>query len=188
IKLKTFTVGFGGSEFDESAYARGVSEALGTEHVEFAVSAAAALQTAADLPEIADEPIGDSSLIPTLMVSRLARQPGKVALSGDGADELFGGYARYAHCGRFVERSRLVRGLYFLSAEVLDALPRSLVARAYAIARSGGPRFAAINDKLRKFVRMTGASDEFHAYDSAISEWSAREASLLVSAGASVDH
>src|SRR5215467_6042357 len=52
IKLKTFTIGFGGSEFDESAYARGVSEALGTEHVEFAVSSAAALQTAADLPEI----------------------------------------------------------------------------------------------------------------------------------------
>jgi asparagine synthase (glutamine-hydrolysing) len=180
IRLKTFTIGFSGSEFDESSYARGVSEVLGTEHVEFPVSPDAALAAAAELADIADEPIGDSSLIPTLMVSRLARQHVKVALSGDGADELFGGYARYAYCGRFVERSPIVRGLYFLSGEFLDLLPRGLVARAYAIASAGGPRFAAISDKLRKFVSMTRASSEFEAYDAAISEWAGSESCRLV--------
>lgn len=180
FRLRTFTIGFGGSEFDESAYARTVARILGTEHVEFAVSPQSALHTAQELPDIADEPIGDSSLVPTLMVSRLAREHVKVALSADGADELFGGYARYAYCGRFVEQSRLVRSLYSLSGEILDTLPRQFVARAYAISRGRGQRFAAINDKLRKFVRMSQARKEFDAYDTAISEWPAHEAHTLL--------
>jgi asparagine synthase (glutamine-hydrolysing) len=186
IKLKTFTIGFAGSEFDESPYARAVAQLLGTEHVEFDVSPQVALQTASDITDIADEPIGDSSLVPTLMVSRLARQYVKVALSADGADELFGGYARYAYCGKFVARSAFVRGLYSLSSEILDALPQPIVARAYAISRGGGPRYAAINDKLRKFVRMSKSKREFDAYDSVISEWPGREARALLAHAPSV--
>jgi len=91
IKLNTFTIGYGDSEFDERVYARTVAQILGSTHVELAVSPKAAVDLAAEIPEIADEPIGDSSLIPTLMVSRLARRDVKVALSADGADELFGG-------------------------------------------------------------------------------------------------
>jgi asparagine synthase (glutamine-hydrolysing) len=173
FKLKTFTIGFGSSEFDESDYARTVATTLGTEHFEFSLSPQLAVDTVAEIPDIADEPIGDSSLVPTLLVSRLARRHVKVALSADGADELFGGYARYAYCGRFVNQSRLVRGLYSLSGEILDSLPPEVVARGYAITRGGGPKFAAINDKLRKFIRMSKASDEFDAYDAAISEWPA---------------
>jgi asparagine synthase (glutamine-hydrolysing) len=180
FRLRTFTIGFGASEFDESAYARAVADALGSEHIEFSVSPQSVLDTASEVIEIADEPIGDSSLIPTLMVSRLARSYVKVALSADGADELFGGYARYAYCGDFVQHSRFVRGLYFLSGEILDSLPPGVVARAYAIARSGGPRFTAIGDKLRKFVRMVQARDEFDAYDAAISEWPTRQARGLL--------
>jgi asparagine synthase (glutamine-hydrolysing) len=180
IKLKTFTIGFAGSEFDESPYARAAAQLLGTEHVEFDVSPQIALQTASDITDIADEPIGDSSLVPTLMVSRLARQYVKVALSADGADELFGGYARYAYCGKFVARSAFVRGLYSLSSEILDALPQPIVEHAYAISRGGGPRYAAINDKLRKFVRMSKSKREFDAYDSVISEWPERGAHALL--------
>jgi asparagine synthase (glutamine-hydrolysing) len=174
--LRTFTIGYGASEFDETVYARQVAEGLGAEHTEFIVSGQAALDLTTELPNIADEPIGDSSLIPTLMVSRLARQHVKVALSADGADELFGGYARYGYCGDFVNRnSRLVKGLYRLSGSVLDQMPPQLIAKAYAITRGGGPKFAAINDKLRKFVRMSQARDAFSAYNSAVSEWSPKE-------------
>ena len=181
FKLKTFTIGYGASEFDETEYARTVAKTLDSEHVELLVSPQSAVDVAAELPEIADEPIGDSSLIPTLLVSRLARRYVKVALSADGADELFGGYARYKYCGDFVEqRSRIVKGLYHLSAEMLDHLPPALIARGYAMARGGGPKFAAINDKLRKFVRMSQAKDEFAAYDAAISEWSTRKSRDLV--------
>ena len=182
FRLRTFTIGFDGSEFDESAYARIVADAVGAQHVQFSVSAQTALDTAASIPDIADEPIGDSSLIPTLLVSRLARQHIKVALSADGADELFGGYARYSYCGQFLEQSRMARSLYWLSGEIIDTLPPALIARTYAFSRGRGARFAAINDKLRKFVRMARATREFDAYDAAISEWPQTQARALVPA------
>jgi asparagine synthase (glutamine-hydrolysing) len=185
VELNTFTIGYGQSEFDESVYARQVADALGAKHTEFAVSAQAALDLAVEIPEIADEPIGDSSLVPTLMVSRLAREHVKVALSADGADELFGGYARYAYCGAFMSQTRLMRGLYHLSAEILDRLPPRLIARTYAMARAGGPKFAAIEDKLRKFTRMSRAHDTFAAYDAVVSEWPTDDCrSLLANASA----
>jgi asparagine synthase (glutamine-hydrolysing) len=179
FKLKTFTIGFESAEFDESTYARSVAAHLETEHQEFIVSPQSVLDTVSDVLDIADEPIGDSSLLPTLIVSRLARRHVKVALSADGADELFGGYARYAYCGTFVQQSKAVRALYWLSGDILEQLPPRMLARAYAIARGGGSRFAAINDKLRKFVRMSKGTTEFEAYDAAISEWSFGESRAL---------
>jgi asparagine synthase (glutamine-hydrolysing) len=180
LRLRTFTIGFGASEFDETQYARSVAASLGTEHVEYNVSHQAALDLVAEIPSIADEPIGDSSLIPTLMVSRLARKHVKVALSADGADELFGGYARYAYCGDFLDRSSLMKAMYRLSANLIEQLPPALISTAYSVSRAGGPKFAAINDKLRKFVRMTRAHDSFDAYEAAISEWSPESASRLL--------
>lgn len=179
-KLRTFTIGFGASEFDESRYAHMVSATLGTDHLNLTVSPESVLAAVDEIVEIADEPIGDSSLIPTLSVSRLAREHVKVALSADGADELFGGYARYAYCGDLIRHSKFVRSLYWLSAEIIDVLPPAIVARAYALSRGRGPRFAAINDKLRKFVRMARTHDEFEAYDAAISEWGSREVGNVV--------
>lgn len=180
MKLNTFTIGYGDSEFDETVYARTVAQVVDSNHVELAVSARAAVDAVAEIPEIADEPIGDSSLIPTLLVSRLARKDVKVALSADGADELFGGYARYTYCGDFVRRrSRFLRALYCLSAEMLDRLPSGLIASGYAMTRGGGAKFAAIDDKLRKFVRMSRARDPFEAYEGAISEWPASQARSL---------
>ena len=180
-KLQTFTIGFGDSEFDETPFARTVAGILGSNHMEFAVSPQAALDATLEIPAIADEPIGDSSLVPTLLVSRLARQHVKVALSADGADELFGGYARYAYCGQFLGASNFVRGLYRLSASVLEQMPPSLIRRAYEISRGGGHKFAAINDKLRKFVRMSRSHDEFEAYSATASEWTSRDAAQLLS-------
>src|SRR5581483_1174850 len=75
--------------------------------------------------------------------------------------------------------SVLAKALYQLSAETLDRLPAGLVAGAYAAVRGRGPKFAAIEDKLRKFVRMSRARDAFGAYEAAISEWSASEVHRL---------
>ena len=187
LKLNTFTIGYADSEFDERQYARIVAKTLESTHVELTVSPEMAVDLAEQIPQIADEPIGDSSLLPTLMVSKLARQSVKVALSADGADELFGGYARYAYCAAFVRRrSRLVRGLYWLSAEILDQLPPELIARGYALTRRGGPRFAAINDKLRKFVRMARSRNTFEAYDAAISEWTASQVNSFLARDACI--
>jgi asparagine synthase (glutamine-hydrolysing) len=93
--LKTFTIGFNEQNYDESKWAKKIAEYLGTEHTEMFCSINEALEIIPKLPEIYDEPFGDSSAIPTYLVSKLAKQKVKVILSGDGGDEFFGGYDKY---------------------------------------------------------------------------------------------
>ena len=109
--VKTFSIGFGEAEYNELAYARQVARAFGTEHHEL-VLGPEALGDLEDLAWHLDEPFGDSSAIPTYMVSQLAAQHVKVVLSGDGGDELFAGYDKYA----VEERERRYRLLPALRA------------------------------------------------------------------------
>ncbi|PIB34641.1 asparagine synthase (glutamine-hydrolyzing) [Reichenbachiella sp. 5M10] len=93
--IKTFTIGFENSQFDEAPYAKKISEYLGTEHTEYYCTQQEALDLVPKLPEIFDEPLGDNSIIPTTLVSQLARKHVTVALSSDAGDEIFAGYPRY---------------------------------------------------------------------------------------------
>ena len=94
-KIKTYTIGFNESEFDESKYAKKISNMLGTQHHEEIFSVEDLMNTLEDVLNISDEPFGDSSILPTNLVSRLASKELKVILSGDGGDEVFFGYNRY---------------------------------------------------------------------------------------------
>jgi len=99
-KMQTFSIGFHENKFNEAPYAKAVAQALGTRHNEFIVSVEEAKKIIPQLIDIYDEPYADSSAIPTLLLSRLARQQVKVVLGGDGGDELFLGYGMYQWAAR----------------------------------------------------------------------------------------
>jgi asparagine synthase (glutamine-hydrolysing) len=121
-RLKTFSISFQGRRFDESQYARKVAEQYGTEHYEFNLSRDLDLEnTIRQFAEYADEPCGDSSSLPVWYVSQLSRQHVTVALSGEGADELFGGYLTY-QADRLASYMRLAP--QFLRRAALDLMKR----------------------------------------------------------------
>ena len=125
--LKTFTVGFAEADYDEAADAAKVAAHLGCDHASLTVSAEEARACIPELPRWFDEPFADSSQIPTLLISRFARQSVTVALTGDGGDELFGGYNRYAFAARqWPLLRRLPVPARRFAAAVIAALPPRL--------------------------------------------------------------
>ncbi len=138
MPLKTFTIGFDDVSFDERDYSRRIANALGTQHFEACLSIGNAPELERLLHAHVGQPLADPSLLPTALVSGVAAERVKVALSGDGGDELFCGYQRYQ--ARTVLRwySRLPAGLRSLAEAAIRALPeptahhsRSLLKKAH---------------------------------------------------------
>jgi len=141
--VRTFTIGFEEEAFNEAPFARRVAEHLQTEHTELIVTPREAMAIIPKLPSMYDEPFADSSQIPTSLVCSLARQDVTVALSGDGGDELFGGYSRY------LEARDRWRGL-----QVAPAPLRS--SAAHALERTPDWALDAVTAPLRVMARLRG--------------------------------
>jgi asparagine synthase (glutamine-hydrolysing) len=183
--VKTFTIGFTADGFDEARHAKQVAAHLGTEHTELYVEDRAAREVIPSLPIWYDEPFADSSQIPTQIVSRLARQHVTVALSGDGGDELFGGYTRY-QWGENIERALAApRMLRHGAAGMLSLLSEDLVrgVTRFAPARL---RPALPEQKAQKLAAVLREVDADAAYRRLVSLWPDPER-LVPLAGAARD-
>lgn len=172
--VKTFSIGFHERDYNEASFAKEVAVHLGTDHTELYVSPAEAMAVIPALPTIFDEPLADVSQIPTHMVSRLARKQVTVALSGDGGDELFGGYTRY------LLARNLRRTLFALPgpgrralAGLIERVPARRWDRLLAPLGPILPKGARIRpgDKLSKLVPLLRCANPIGLYRNLFSQW-----------------
>lgn len=173
--IKTFTIGFREQSYNEAEHAKAVARHLRTDHTELYVTPAEAMAVIPRLPELYDEPFGDSSQIPTFLVCQLARQGVTVSLSGDGGDELFGGYNRY-FWGRRIWRNIgwMPRRLRAGSASILRLMGRGRWRKAVdtlSDATHGVHRMRNVGDALQKLADIIDVADPDDMYRRLVSHW-----------------
>ncbi len=172
--VRSFSIGFHEPGFDEAGHAKAVAGHLGTDHTELYVSPAHALEIIPNLPKYYDEPFSDSSQIPTFLVSEMTREHVTVALSGDGGDELFGGYNRYFQARNVVGSiGRLPVPLRAAGAAMIRWLPPRLWDRIFGLV-PGAWRPPQAGDKMHKLAAVL-TQDEDGFYRRLISHWLAPE-------------
>jgi asparagine synthase (glutamine-hydrolysing) len=137
--VRTFSIGFRERGWDEAPFARDVAKHLGTDHTELYVGREEARAVALELADLYDEPFADASAIPTVLLSRLTRQHVTVSLSGDGGDELFGGYDRYRNYDVLRRLLRLPGPLRRLLVGLAPLVPHSRIRNGLRHLRGGEP-------------------------------------------------
>jgi asparagine synthase (glutamine-hydrolysing) len=158
--VRTFSIGFQDPRFDESRYALAVARHLCTDHTHLQLEPSEAMAIVPHLSDAYDEPFADSSAIPTMAVARLARQRVTVALSGDGGDELFGGYTRY-RAARILRLARLIPNF---GVRVIERVPQH----------------SALGRRMRLFSSLAEASSTTEAYQELVSVWRSKELAQLM--------
>ena len=181
--IKTFTVGFEEAGFNEADYAREIAARLGTQHTEVFLSPQDALNVIPGLPDIYDEPFADSSQIPTVLVSQVARRSVTVALSGDGGDELFCGYNRYLWWRQIwgvvgpmpaVIRKMIGRGLTGVSTDRWNSIMRPMVRFLPTALGYGAP-----GERFHKLAAVLAARNPDALYQRLVSHWTNPEAIVI---------
>jgi len=169
-KLHTFTIGFEDKKYNEANHAKVIAKHFNTNHTEYYVSEKEMLEKVEQLPFYYDEPFGDSSAIPTMIVSKLAKKDVTVALSADGGDEAFCGYSKYFFLGKFsnIFSSKLKNKLLKISLDIVNEKSVEI-----------------INSLLPKQLKQTNLSDKYNKFKRAINSNSLEE--MFVSASSYVD-
>ncbi len=173
--VNTFTVGFHEAKYNEAEAAKAVAQHLGTNHIELYVTPQEIMDVIPRLPALYDEPFADSSQIPTFLIAKLARQHVTVSLSGDGGDELFGGYNRY-HWGPRIWRGIgwLPKGVRRLGSKLLTSIsPASwdkLFGNAnFLVPRTIGP--VTPGNRMHHLAEVILADDPVGMYRTLVSHW-----------------
>jgi len=173
--VRTFSIGFENDCYDEGRYARAVADHLKTDHAELYITSKEAMSVIPGLPTIYDEPFSDPSQIPTFLVSRLAREHVTVSLTGDGGDELFGGYKRYVatnklwnSIGWLPKAGRCQLGK-LIRAVPINVYDRVLGCIAPYLNKYGGQ--GAVGDKLHKLAHIIQVDRRESLYLNMFSHW-----------------
>lgn len=164
-RTKTYTIGFEEAGFDEAEHAARVAAHLGTDHHETRLGPAQTREIIPSLPEIYDEPFGDVSAIPTFLVSRFARSAVTVALTGDGGDELFGGYNRHTLANGLRSAAR------FLPAPVRGGIAALIAARATPWWDARLRAVPQAGDKLHKLADILPLATVGERHDALTGHW-----------------
>lgn len=169
---KTFTVGFDFLDFDESKHAESISSYLGTEHTTYICQEKDFFELIPNLPEAFSEPFADSSQLPTMLVSKMARKEVKVALSGDAGDELFGGYNRYLIANKYWPYISLIPTIIRKgSVNLLKRMPKRTLVKfinTFSFIPLSGSTENRIDKVFDKFSRV---NDKASFYQSLTTEW-----------------
>jgi asparagine synthase (glutamine-hydrolysing) len=180
--VRTFTVGFTGENEDEAAHAAAVARHLATDHTQIDLTADDALAMLPSLANLCDEPFADPSQLPTALLCRETRRHVAVALSGDGGDEMFGGYRRYTAGAGLSRRLLPVPGvLRRAGAAAIDAMPTAVWDRAETVGHWVVPRMVAadLGTKARKLARILPAETAAEVYAGLVSSWDDPESVVL---------
>ena len=178
-EVRTFTIGFEDKRFNEAEHAKAVARHLGTRHTEYVATANDMENVLLHWADLFDEPFGDSSGVPTYLVSKMARQDVKVALSADGGDELFSGYTHYS---MIPERARSLARMPRMARAMLSGSLRLLGPQRL---RALGDRLShttrrGLVDRLDKLRVMYPDIDERLVYDLSMTSWTPWEVEALL--------
>lgn len=173
--IRTFTIGFQEESYNEAEHAKAVARHLRTDHTELYVTPAEAMEVIPRLPQLYDEPFGDPSQIPTFLVCKLARRDVTVSLSGDGGDELFGGYNRYFWGRRIWQSIRWIPGRVRTGgASVLRMMSegpwRGAIDRLGVVVPRAH-RMRNIGDALQKLADIVDVAGPDDMYRRLVSHW-----------------
>jgi asparagine synthase (glutamine-hydrolysing) len=173
--VRTFTIGFREAQYDEAPFAKQIARHLGTAHTELIFEERDALDVVEDLPGIYDEPFSDSSQLPTLVLSRLTKSQVSVCLSGDGGDELFGGYSRFFLASdTWRTFNATPTWLREFTSWSLEHMPRWMLKMGLRmVVLTKGDQFRSVIDdkKIDKLRRIFKTSDFLNLYESFLTSW-----------------